>query len=184
MEEITLYLRFLLGTIFLSAGWAKLAKIDKHAAIVKGYRLLPSRLLVPFVWFEAVAECLVGGLFFTGFYLRVSALIAACLLILYCIGITINVLRGRTEIDCGCGGVIGNHRLSMSLVFRNLIFLAACGWLFVSAGNPQHTGASLEQSLQILLISSVSIVFALMVEETVKLYNRVHTLLDQSEQNE
>ncbi|MEJ8547681.1 MauE/DoxX family redox-associated membrane protein [Brevibacillus borstelensis] len=185
MEELTLYLRFLLGTVFFTAGAAKLTKMDSHAAVVKGYRILPSRLIVPFVWFETVAECLVGALLFSGHYLSVSALFAACLLILYSIGIAVNVLRGRTEIDCGCGGIIGNHRLSMGLVIRNLVFIAACAWLFVSASLPHpNPWTSPLQSLQILLISSVSLLFALLLGETAKLHKRVNTLLDQRKRNE
>ena len=42
-------------------------------------------------------------------------------------GIAVNVARGRTDIDCGCGGVEGRQRLSWSLVARNLVLVALLG---------------------------------------------------------
>jgi len=39
--------------------------------------------------------------------------------------VAINVQRGRTNIDCGCGGVEGKQRLSWSLVARNGVLVGA-----------------------------------------------------------
>ena len=42
------------------------------------------------------------------------------LLIMYTIGIIVNLYRKRTNISCGCGGIVGDHNLSWTLVFRNI----------------------------------------------------------------
>lgn len=48
----------------------------------------------------------------------------ALLLFVYTSGISINLYRGRRDIDCGCSGPATTQVLSWWLVFRNLVFLA------------------------------------------------------------
>ncbi|MGO4119283.1 MauE/DoxX family redox-associated membrane protein, partial [Rhizobium ruizarguesonis] len=50
-------------------------------------------------------------------------LTAFTLLVVYSVAITINLVRGRNEISCGCGGVLGTHNLSWKLVIRNIFLL-------------------------------------------------------------
>lgn len=45
------------------------------------------------------------------------------LLIMYTIGIIVNLYRKRTNISCGCGGIVGDHNLSWTLVFRNIFLV-------------------------------------------------------------
>jgi len=47
----------------------------------------------------------------------------AGLLSLYAAGISINLYRGRRDIDCGCNGPASTQALSWWLVSRNLVFL-------------------------------------------------------------
>lgn len=83
------------------------------------YRILPEILVQPFVWILAMAEtlaviCLISP--GTRYY---GAVISAGLLVLYGGAIAINLLRGRFEIDCGCGG--DGDIISWALVARNAV---------------------------------------------------------------
>jgi hypothetical protein len=49
--------------------------------------------------------------------------VMAGLLLVYTAGISINLLRGRRNIDCGCSGPSSRHELSGWLVLRNLLLL-------------------------------------------------------------
>jgi hypothetical protein len=50
---------------------------------------------------------------------------AAGLLLVYTGAILINLVRGRTDIDCGCAGPARRQPLGVGLVVRNLVLLSA-----------------------------------------------------------
>jgi len=52
-------------------------------------------------------------------------ILAAGLLLAYLFSIVLNLLRGRTSIDCGCGWGSQEHPISGWLLIRNLLFIAA-----------------------------------------------------------
>ncbi|QWJ09315.1 hypothetical protein J5V76_28760 (plasmid) [Bacillus mycoides] len=45
------------------------------------------------------------------------------LLTVYSLGVIINLLRGKSNISCGCGGSLESNHLSWPLIIRNLIFI-------------------------------------------------------------
>jgi hypothetical protein len=98
-------------------GWSALHKLRFSADFIgafAGYRLLPNVALkfwfvVPIVEILAVAELLVS--------LAQSRWLALLLFVLYATAISINLLRGRKHIDCGCGG--DGTPISWGLVLRN-----------------------------------------------------------------
>lgn len=57
---------------------------------------------------------------FATFYVIPGAIL---LLIIYTIAIIINLVKGRVDFDCGCGGLVGAHKLSKNLVFRNVLLI-------------------------------------------------------------
>jgi hypothetical protein len=54
-----------------------------------------------------------------------AGLAAAGVLFLYTSAILINLLRGRTDIDCGCAGPARRQTLGAGLVVRNLVLIFA-----------------------------------------------------------
>ena len=52
-----------------------------------------------------------------------AILAIAVLLLVYTLAIGINLLRGRRDIDCGCGGPARRQTLSGWLVARNLVLM-------------------------------------------------------------
>ena len=117
----SLALRAALALLLASAALAKLRDFGDFAAAVAGYRLLPRRLAAPAAAIFVAAElALALGLWLPA--LRVaSALGAALLLSLYGVAIALNLVRGRRDIDCGCGGPLARQSLSEGLVLRNLL---------------------------------------------------------------
>lgn len=123
-DPITHYLSIIfLSVLFLHAGVSKLLDINSFMQQLSAYELLPSLVLklssrlIPLVelslalglWFEAVQVW--------------SAILIACLLVVYALAIVINLLRGRDHLDCGCQ--LGNRgqKITASLVFRNIVLL-------------------------------------------------------------
>jgi ABC-type branched-subunit amino acid transport system permease subunit len=93
------------------------------AGSLAAYRLLPQALVTPVA---RALPFLEGGLG-VGILVpatRAPALLAlGALILLYAGAMGTNLLRGRRDIDCGCGGA--THPLSWGLVARNVVLAAA-----------------------------------------------------------
>ncbi|MDT3679294.1 MAG: MauE/DoxX family redox-associated membrane protein [Burkholderiaceae bacterium] len=115
-----------LALVLAVGAWSKFADLEAFAFAVDRYRLLPSPaaravgLLLPF------AEALAAGLLVVPTTRLPGALLAAALVACVTGAVVVNLLRGRTDIDCGCGGPGHRQTLSWRLPARNAVLLAAC----------------------------------------------------------
>lgn len=109
--------------ILLGAAWHKLSEPNAFLSALAAYRLLPAAVLDPAARVVPWAEIAIAvGLLVP--VTRVGALFAAAALFaLYGLAIAVNLVRGRSYIDCGCGGAA--HPLSWGLVVRNGVLAAA-----------------------------------------------------------
>jgi len=108
--------------LFAGAAVHKLRDLRRFDEIFAAYGLLPlaARLrlsrTVPFL------EALVAG----GLLLDVARIAAACvgivLLLVYAVAISVNLLRGRRELACGCGGPDDRRPIAPWMVWRNILF--------------------------------------------------------------
>ncbi|WP_232463517.1 MauE/DoxX family redox-associated membrane protein [Tumebacillus avium] len=118
------FLRILLGTIFVSSFLEKIRKYEEHKSIIRDYRILPDRIVPYFSAIEVGLQLLTAALLYLGIFLPVAGMLSAILLAMYSIAVSMNLLKGRTEISCGCGGIVGNHQLSWGLIIRNVLLIA------------------------------------------------------------
>lgn len=116
-----LALRWTIALVFLIGGIHKLRAPAAFTATLSAYQLLPKALLSSVAYLLIVAEV------FTAISLllntRIGSMLALVLLVLYTIAISINLARGRRDIDCGCAGPAVRQTLSAWLVVRNVIFI-------------------------------------------------------------
>lgn len=123
--HVPLVLRILLGGTFLLSSLPKLRDREAFVEIVDDYRLTPrpvSRLVghvLPFV------ELLTALALLTGIALSWTASIAAVLFALFAVAVAVNLLRGHTQISCGCFGAELDEHLHWWMVGRNALLLAA-----------------------------------------------------------
>jgi len=114
------------GIVFVEAGLAKLRHRDVLPGVVANYRLLPETLLAPVA---AILPPVELGL---GMALIVSAMVgsgplhwfavpSAVLFVVFAAAMAINIRRGRSQIDCGCGRSQLRQPLGWGLVIRNLV---------------------------------------------------------------
>src|SRR3990170_4114641 len=89
---------------------------------------------------------------------RLVALLAA-----YALAIAINLLRGRTRIDCGCLGFGRHDRIAWTMVARNLVLIALALALLLPA-SPRRLVA-----FDVLTISASLAAIALLVATLVRL---------------
>lgn len=119
-----------LSVIFLTGAWQKLRDLALFQANIDNYRLLPDGLAWPAAILLPLWELAAGALLLFDPTRTVGAVLAIGLLAIVTTAVAINLLRGRTEIDCGCGslgGHVGDQTLSWGLAARNalLAFAAA-----------------------------------------------------------
>jgi uncharacterized membrane protein YphA (DoxX/SURF4 family) len=123
MDDMALVSRFALATVFVLAGLAKLPRRSEFEAAVRGYGLLPSRLVRPVARLLPPLELAGGLLLGLGIATTIAASALAAALTLFAMAVAVNLARGRT-IDCGCFGWIAERRITWLTVARNLLLVA------------------------------------------------------------
>ncbi|MCO5102167.1 MAG: methylamine utilization protein MauE [Burkholderiaceae bacterium] len=113
-----------LALVLAIGAWSKLADLDAFAAALERYRLLPLALARVVAFALPFVEALAAALLVVPSMRNPGAALAGALLTLVTSAVAINLLRGRVDIDCGCGGP--GQRLSWRLVARNAVLLGAC----------------------------------------------------------
>lgn len=121
IELIFLSIRIIISVIFISSSITKIFNMTSHIAKVRQYKIIPNKVVKTFSILETIIELIASILLIIGLYFKLSAFILIFLLVVYTIAISINLIRGNINFDCGCGGIVGNHQLSWKLVMRNLL---------------------------------------------------------------
>jgi len=103
--------------LFLRAMFHKLADVERFSGFLLNYQLLPQ------TWVQQAVHLIIGleGLIILMLMMpalnRAGAFLASSLLLIYALAMLLNLLRGRVQISCGCGGPA--MHLSYGLVLRN-----------------------------------------------------------------
>jgi len=114
-----------LAGILLAGVLGKLASFIAFENAVAGYALLPGMLVRPFAVLFIAAETLAAALLLVPATRESGAALAMLLLLAATVAIITNLLRGRRDIDCGCGGLAQRSGgLTWWLVLRNSLLLA------------------------------------------------------------
>ncbi|MGB6182571.1 MAG: MauE/DoxX family redox-associated membrane protein [Rhodococcus sp. (in: high G+C Gram-positive bacteria)] len=90
------------GGILLVAGVPKIKDDGRTVRAVRGYKLLPDPMAVLVGKTLAPVEVIVGAALVLGMAPLVSGVLAALLFASFFVGLTVNLLRGRRDLDCGC----------------------------------------------------------------------------------
>lgn len=98
----------------------KLRHFWQFEVAVAGYRLLPAALNRPFAVLFVLLELVTGVLLLSAGWRLAGAVCALAVLGIATAGVAVNLLRGRTDIDCGCGGLSSfSTGLTWWIVIRN-----------------------------------------------------------------
>lgn len=151
MRRINLLLRLLLGGVFLLSGVVKIWNVQikktheeravaitlhvsqspdlsRFAEDVLNYRVPPRSLnnlvAITLPWIELLA----GGLLMLGIWIRPSALVIGCMVVVFLFAIGQGVVRGL-NIECGCFGTIEGRKVGLVALAEDAVMLAAAAWL-------------------------------------------------------
>jgi hypothetical protein len=124
---VTLTLRLCFALLFAAAAAHKVRDPLAFRDTLGRYEIVPAALVGPVGVVLMVLEMLVAV---TIFFARPAALAAAAVLAAYTVGIAVNLMRGRTDLGCGCMGPAASAPISGWLVARNvlLVLLALAAW--------------------------------------------------------
>ena len=144
-----------LSWLMAVAGGAKLRHRRDHARALDAYALLPEgagRWLAPVL---GVAECAAALAIWPMGTRAAAALLILALLVLYSAAIAINLLRGRRDIACGCGGAATHVPLSGWLLARNAALMAVALALHEAPQALALAGASWPSALAALAVATL-----------------------------
>lgn len=152
-----------IALLFGIAAGHKLADRERFLAVLGNYDLVPARL-VPLAGMAIVAAEVGAALLLVLPPVRtLGAYLSVALLAAYALAIAINLLRGRTRIDCGCLGFGRHDRIAWTMVARNLVLIALALALLLPA-SPRRLVA-----FDVLTISASLAAIALLVATLVRL---------------
>jgi hypothetical protein len=130
-----------IALIFVRAAWHKLAAFTEFTGFVADYRLFGER------WTKPVSAAIVGAEILTVALPLVPGMqsaglaLAGCLFAVYAVAMGINISRGRTLIECGCGGA--GQPLSWALIVRNGLLAALAGTALILGPSVLDTAGTL-----------------------------------------
>jgi len=142
MDPVIMYASVASMAVLLCIGGLdKLRHFELFEAAVAGYRLLPEALLRPFAGVFVAAELVAAPLLVVPASRGYGSVLALAVLAVATLGIVINLLRGRRDVDCGCSG-LGRPSAGLSwwLVGRN----AMLALLALTAGGAWWTETARE----------------------------------------
>lgn len=114
-------IRIFLAIVFATAALPKLMHRDEFYGVLRNFRLLPQITTRPIALALPIVELAVAvGLLIPAIAAQASV-IAAVLFAVFGVAISINILRGRSHIDCGCMRNGMRQELNWLLVGRNLV---------------------------------------------------------------
>ena len=186
--SVRLFLRLLLGLILLGAAFGKLAHPTKFGRAIQDYKVFPQKLesklaLSTILSFGIpLAELGAGVGLVSGFLLTPAVGLTVVLFVIFSGAIVFNLLRGRTDLSCHCGGILGDHRISWWLVGRNALFIACTLILIFTPSDPFTIDTIVRRSSSLSATLWVStalpvILFVLSILVVLVLLNAARTVL-------
>ena len=118
---IVFTLRVGIMLLFATAAFHKLTDVPAFRRTLEDYRLLPRVLTGPAVWLLILLEASLALALVVPAWAPIAAVSSAALLLIYGLAISLNLVRGRRQVDCGCTGPAFRQPISEGLVARNLV---------------------------------------------------------------
>jgi uncharacterized membrane protein YphA (DoxX/SURF4 family) len=119
-HHTVIFARTFLALVLLIAGISKLGDRELFTGVVRAYGLLPEFTVSYVSRLLPLAEILVAVGLVSNLSATWPVTAAATLFFVFGLATSINLLRGRRDISCGCFGPNQGRELSWVLVLRNL----------------------------------------------------------------
>lgn len=160
---LTLVISMSLALLFFMAARHKMAAPRHFEGQLAAYDILPDVLVRPAARTLPWVEMAVVFLILVPMTRAFAAYLASLLLTTYALAMAVNLLRGRQDIDCGCGGQ--PQVLSAWLLARNAVLVAGSCLLLVPGDSRSLAWGDIP--LLFLLTAVLAMVY-LLVEQLVR----------------
>ncbi len=130
---VAICIKTFLVLLFSTAAVSKLRSPDEFFGMVRNFRLMPEGLARPVAYALPVVELATAAGIAIPASSAASTAVAGMLLAAFGVAMAINVLRGRSQIDCGCFRNGLKQPLSWAVVGRNAVLAVAA---FAAAATP------------------------------------------------
>ncbi|HEY4663509.1 MAG TPA: MauE/DoxX family redox-associated membrane protein [Comamonas sp.] len=121
------------STLLIASAWHKWQDLPLFRSHIEAYGLLPGKAADVATYVLPVLEVTAAVLMWLPVASAACHGLALALLVVYAAAMAINVLQGRTDLECGCGGP--SQRVGWGLILRNLVLAALTGLAGVFAGH-------------------------------------------------
>jgi putative oxidoreductase len=118
----TLFLRLVLGGLFVAAGRLKVTDPGKFAISVDNYRLVPHDLVNLVAITLPSIEVLAGLFLIFGFWTRASAVLITGMTAVFVVAIVTALARGL-DIECGCFATVGGRKAGLITLAQDALLL-------------------------------------------------------------
>lgn len=133
MSVLTVFLRIILGSVFIYASLDKIADPAAFAGIIHNYQLFPDFMISPLALGLPWLEFVCGACLVTGVLPRASSFILTVLLASFMVALAYNGYRGL-DVACGCFSTDAAVEESvMKLMVRDAIFIVMSVAVFVTS---------------------------------------------------
>lgn len=112
------------GLIFAIAALGKMQGWHEFKGTLGAYEILPEWLVTPAAMMLVPAELLTALALIAGWSTPAFSILAAAMLVVFAAAMAINLVRGRTSIDCGCFQS-SKQTIEWRLVVRNVVCAVA-----------------------------------------------------------
>jgi peroxiredoxin/uncharacterized membrane protein YphA (DoxX/SURF4 family) len=129
MQIVLLIARLILAVVFGVAGIAKAADLDGSRRAVASFGI-PGGLAAPLGLTLPFAEILIAVALIPLASAWVGAIAALAVLLIFTIGIAVNLARGNSP-DCHCFGQLHSEPVGWSTLARNIVLIAVAGLILV-----------------------------------------------------
>ncbi|HLG64913.1 MAG TPA: MauE/DoxX family redox-associated membrane protein [Ktedonosporobacter sp.] len=142
LMAVHFFLRLFLGMLFLSTSLDKFTHRSRLQRGIQDYHVLPTDLDTRWHLTSLASVCIpviegvTGVGFLSGWLASLWSVLCAALLLLFSGAIVVNLLRGRMDLSCHCGGVLGEHYISWWMVGRNGLLMGGLLLLALTAPDP------------------------------------------------
>lgn len=170
--------RLFLGIIFLVSFVSKANDTRGFIAILAAFKLIPNAWVQPFAFTLISLESIIAALLLTGWQSRVAAALCGFLLVIFTVALSLSLLRGRSDLECGCFGAKRAQKINLNLISRNigLLVVAMCivrwgGGLLALDNHSLVLGQLFieQEFLPIMLVCAGTLIFTLLVWQLYRL---------------
>ncbi|MCU4716266.1 hypothetical protein OCE25_28970 [Bacillus cereus] len=159
----------LLIIIFLSSSLDKILNWKKHFFTAEKYKIISGIPLTIILITLVIMELIIAIIFLV--QTNISLLLILLfnfLLCFYSLLILYSLLKGNSNISCGCGGLLESDKLHLGIIIRNIFIIIIGNLLFYNNFTFQNLG--LEKNI-ISILYVIIIIFIYKISDKIRIIN-------------